>query len=267
VEKGWIKLYRAVRGNWLWPQKKYSPLEAWIDLLLTANHSDGSVWIDGKLVPVPRGTLITSEVKLSTKWQWARKTVRAYLSALEGDNSITKKSTARYTTITLVNYGFYQDHGTALDTARGTTEAQVNTQLVTHKQEYKNERRKEINIYNQPSDKNSDIVADVISYLNGKARTKYRIVEATKKLIKARLNDGYSLDDFRTVIDKKCAEWLGTDQQKYLRPETLFGTKFDGYLNQLTGGNNGRIQLRDSDKPGTNGDADSAGKIPEGFWA
>ena len=136
--KGWIKLHRAVRENWLWPQKKYSPLEAWIDLLLTANHSDGTVWIDGKLVTVPRGSLVTSEVKLSTKWQWARKTVRAYLLTLEGDNSITKKSTARYTAITLVNYGLYQDSGTTQGTTQGTTEAQVNTQLTTHKQEVKN---------------------------------------------------------------------------------------------------------------------------------
>ena len=42
----------------------------------------------------------------------------------------------------------------------------------------------------------------------------------------------YSLDDFKTVIDKKCVDWMNTDMQKYLRPETLFGTKFESYLNQ-----------------------------------
>ncbi len=137
---GWVKLHRAIRDNWLWPQKKYSPLEAWLDLIMTANHSDRSVLIDGKPVTVPRGSLITSEVKLSTKWQWARKTVRAYLSALEGDNSITKKSTARYTAITLVNYGLYQDSGTTEGTAETQVNTQLVTQLVTHKQEYKNDK-------------------------------------------------------------------------------------------------------------------------------
>lgn len=54
----------------------------------------------------------------------------------------------------------------------------------------------------------------------------------TRKLIKARFDDGYTLDDFFTVIEKKCAEWKGTDMEKYLRPSTLFGSKFESYLNQ-----------------------------------
>jgi hypothetical protein len=43
--------------------------------------------------------------------------------------------------------------------------------------------------------------------------------------------EGYSVDDFITVIDKKCLDWLNTDYEQYLRPETLFGTKFESYLN------------------------------------
>lgn len=87
-----------------------------------------------------------------------------------------------------------------------------------------------------------EIYISVVSYLNDKAGTKYRAsAEKTKKLIHARLAEGFALDDFKTVIDKKCAEWLGTDYEKFLRPETLFGTKFEGYLNQKTGaGQNGR---------------------------
>ena len=41
-----------------------------------------------------------------------------------------------------------------------------------------------------------------------------------------------NIDDFKTVIDKKADDWIGTDMEKYLRPETLFGTKFESYLNQ-----------------------------------
>lgn len=73
----------------------------------------------------------------------------------------------------------------------------------------------------------------IVSYLNEKAGTKYRASTAkTKTVIHARLSEGFKVDDFKTVIDKKCAEWIGTDYEKYLRPETLFGTKFEGYLNQ-----------------------------------
>ena len=72
----------------------------------------------------------------------------------------------------------------------------------------------------------------IVSYLNEKAGTNYRHTTAkTKTAIHARLAEGFTVDDFKTVIDKKCAEWIGNEYEKYLRPETLFGTKFEGYLN------------------------------------
>lgn len=72
----------------------------------------------------------------------------------------------------------------------------------------------------------------VIEYLNNKAGTKYRAnAQATQRHINARVAEGYTLEDFQTVIDKKCAEWLASDMAKYLRPETLFGSKFESYLN------------------------------------
>ena len=46
------------------------------------------------------------------------------------------------------------------------------------------------------------------------------------------MNDKYVFDDFKTVIDKKAKEWKGTSMEKFLRPDTLFGTKFESYLNQ-----------------------------------
>ena len=76
----------------------------------------------------------------------------------------------------------------------------------------------------------------IIDYLNEKAGTKYHSTSAkTKKLIHARFSEGFKLDDFKAVITKKTDEWLNTDMAKYLRPETLFGTKFEAYLNQKEG--------------------------------
>ncbi|WP_415410070.1 conserved phage C-terminal domain-containing protein [Staphylococcus agnetis] len=74
---------------------------------------------------------------------------------------------------------------------------------------------------------------DVIDYLNQQTGKHYK--STTKKnqtFIRARSDEGFNLDDFKKVIDNKVAEWKGTDMEKYLRPETLFGTKFEGYLNQ-----------------------------------
>lgn len=74
----------------------------------------------------------------------------------------------------------------------------------------------------------------IVDYLNRKTNSHYRPTsKATRRLIKARYNEGFTDIDFKTVIDKKCAEWLQDGNMvQYLRPETLFGTKFEAYLNQ-----------------------------------
>ena len=82
----------------------------------------------------------------------------------------------------------------------------------------------------------TDEIKEIISYLNEKTGSKYRPnTDATKKHINARLDEGFTVDDCKTVIDIKTDEWLGDkDMQKFLRPQTLFGTKFESYLNQLS---------------------------------
>lgn len=76
--------------------------------------------------------------------------------------------------------------------------------------------------------------SEIISYLNEKTERSFKSVESHKKNIRARWNEGYRLDDFKKVIDNKCADWMQDDKMnKYLQPSTLFGTKFDQYLNQL----------------------------------
>ena len=79
---------------------------------------------------------------------------------------------------------------------------------------------------------NKQIYTEIIDYLNEKAGTKYRAsTKKTQSCIHARIQEGFTVDDFKAVIDKKCADWIGTEYEQYLRPETLFGTKFESYLN------------------------------------
>jgi len=82
----------------------------------------------------------------------------------------------------------------------------------------KNPTNKDTNIQKDINNKN--IYSEAVEYLNLKAGTKYK--SSSKN----------TLEDFKTVIDKKCSEWLNTDMEKYLCPETLFGSKFEKYLNQ-----------------------------------
>ena len=74
---------------------------------------------------------------------------------------------------------------------------------------------------------------EIVDLLNKAVNAQYRATNRkTREKIQARFNEGFTFEDFVTVIQKKTTEWKGTDMEKYLRPETLFGTKFEGYLNQ-----------------------------------
>ena len=108
------------------------------------------------------------------------------------------------------------------------------------------------------SDKSSDVVVSdkelegerekeniykyIVEYLNGKTGASYKsTTKKTKACIHARLQEGFTVDDFKTVIDKKYEEWKGTEFEQYLRPETLFGTKFESYLNAKTKDKKGTV--------------------------
>jgi len=90
--------------------------------------------------------------------------------------------------------------------------------------------------------------AEIISYLNQVTGKSFKNVETHKKLIRARWNEKATLSDFKRVIDNKSSEWLETDMAKYLQPSTLFGSKFDQYLNQTNaakqkGGSYGGVEF------------------------
>ena len=89
------------------------------------------------------------------------------------------------------------------------------------------------------------VITEIVDYLNEKAHKKYRSNnKATIRHINARLKEGRTLSDFKQVIDNRCATWLGTNMEQYLRPETLFCSKFESYLNSPAPklrGSDGRI--------------------------
>lgn len=77
------------------------------------------------------------------------------------------------------------------------------------------------------------ICKEVLSYLNLKAKKNFKVDTAShQKFIKARLKEGYVLEDFKKVVDIMVAKWEGTEYEQYLQPQTLFGNKMDNYLNQ-----------------------------------
>lgn len=90
----------------------------------------------------------------------------------------------------------------------------------------------------------SEDIVEIVKYLNEICGTHYKTnVDSTRSHIRARIKEGFVVDDFKLVIDKKSAEWLGTDMEKYLRPATLFGTKFESYLNQKAFSGSEKVDL------------------------
>ena len=122
--------------------------------------------------------------------------------------------------------------------------------LLTGKTNCKTNSKTNVNQADKEEDKeiekeeDSEIYKNIISYLNEKAKTNYRASsKKTKTCIHARLDEGFTLDDFKTVIDKKTTEWMGTEWEKFLRPETLFGTKFESYLNARINPKKGKKEM------------------------
>ena len=88
----------------------------------------------------------------------------------------------------------------------------------------------------EEKERDREIYKTIVSHLNQTAGTAYKATsKKTQMLIKARLAEGFTVEDFERVIDNMCAEWIGdAKMQAYIRPETLFGTKFESYLNRKT---------------------------------
>lgn len=121
LSTGWICLYRSSLKHTLAEDKPYNKWGAWIYLLLMANHQEGEWYCSGRLVPIKRGELITSQRKLGEAWGWSRKRVSTFLKDLQGVSMIKLKVTTKYTRISIVNYDFYQQD-ISKKSHRGTAE-------------------------------------------------------------------------------------------------------------------------------------------------
>lgn len=155
-----------------------------------------------------KGEFYSTTRKLMNRWGWGSGKTVSFIKKLEEQNIIGTQTERKRNTLYRINTEF-------IATKRNTNGTQTERKQNTKQDEY------------------TEIIKRIIEYLNQKCETKYRHgSDANKKYINARLNDGYTIEDFFKVIDKKYNEWQGTEREKYLTPETLFGNKFEKYLNQ-----------------------------------
>ena len=83
MQQGWLKIHRKILDNFLWEEKPFSRGQAWIDLLLMANHEDKKVMFGGKIVEIKRGQKITSIRNLCERWGWSNSKVKYFFQQLK----------------------------------------------------------------------------------------------------------------------------------------------------------------------------------------
>lgn len=112
MRRGWIKVYRQLVDHWLWRGERFTRGQAWIDLLLSANHHDRQIRLGNQLVTVKRGQVLVSQRQLVSRWRWARNTIARFLRVLKLDemlsHEVSRGPEGGYTLITILNYERYQ---------------------------------------------------------------------------------------------------------------------------------------------------------------
>lgn len=132
----------------------------------------------------------------------------------------------------LVDAGYLNSIVDKNDSNKRTLTLYAKMSIPIRKNAYTYTQKREDNntIYNNTK---LNIFKEIISYLNDKANTKFKDGnKANQRIISGRLDEGHTLEDFKTVIDNMVDKWKGTEWEQYLRPQTLFqASKFENYLN------------------------------------
>lgn len=230
MQQGWVSLHRSVTENFVWQDKPFNMGAAWVDLILMANHEEKKMPLDGRLITIKRGQTFSSVRSLAERWGWSKNKVTRFLSLLEQDEMVITERSKNGTLLTLVNYGNYQDSRDNKGTPTGHRRDDEGTPTGRNNNDnnVKNEKNEKKDIYT------SDI-AEVLDYLNSRTGKKFTgKSKAHRQHIVARLKEGFTVEDFKKVIDNKVAAWGHSEKMApYLRPETLFSSKFETYLNDV----------------------------------
>lgn len=227
MRTGWFKFYRKALDNPI-VSKDADHLAIWIWLLSEAYVFPCERLFGKNKITVQPGQLLASAEQIGRELHVSESKTKRVLKAFESDRQIEQQSTRHGRLITILRWEEYQD-------TERQSERQVNDNWPTSERqvnatkEYKKERKEECkkDIYSQEC-------SDIVSFLNEMCGTSYRASsKKTKDLIHARLNEGFTVEDFRTVIYRKGKQWMNDPKMcKFLRPETLFSNKFEGYLNE-----------------------------------
>lgn len=145
MSEGWVKIHRKLQDNKVWLSEPFTRAQAWVDLILLANHKDGYIRVAGERIDLKRGQCGWSILNLSKRWKWSRGKTTRFLKELANDAQITLKTDTRNSIITICNYNDFQSNDTTDSTTDDTTDGhQMIQQTDTNKNVKKEKNEKNI---------------------------------------------------------------------------------------------------------------------------
>ena len=238
-----LPLRREIRDHWTYQDSQYFHL--WIDMLFNArfSHQPKKEVYKGVMYTLNRGEFLFSRPSYANRLNVTENRVRKAVELLIKDNMIEVVSSLgknKPTIYKIINYETYNNSPSESVGTKGFQELSTKSPPSEHQVTTKSPPLKK----KEKIDKNEKELipfVEIVNYLNGVSNKSYKhSTKKTQVLIKARYNEGFRLDDFKKVIDIKTSQWLNdNNMNSYIRPETLFGTKFEGYLNEKPKGEGG----------------------------
>ena len=227
---GWISLHRKILENPILNRSRvYSNFEAWIWLLLKANHKDNKFMLGSELVKVKKGSMITSQKKLCRQFRWGSTKLRNFLKVLQKDKMLLLETNTQSTQITICNYESYQD--SQISNKTQTTHAQHtnNTRTKTNNKDNKDNKVNNIITNKEYLDKYGyDMLKAFVDYWTEKkpnGRKEKWDMEKTfdidLRLQKWAKNDfdGYYKQHKQDLINKEQDEYLQKASENAYRPD------------------------------------------------
>lgn len=236
----YVGIDRGIVDHWIYQDAEY--FKVWFEMLYRARYSSepSKELIDGEIVNVGYGEFIYGRKSWSERLKVSEQRLRTLIKTLKSDNMIEVISEHRKCTLYKIkNYAKFNHQSNQQESfmyqgISGIDNHQSNQQP-TSKQPSPNHQSTTKEESKERNKANKEDIYIVVQYLNKKAGKKYSPESReTMKHINARIREGFTIDDFKTVIDNKVRDWLHDPKMRsYLRPTTLFSpSKFEGYLNQ-----------------------------------